>query len=132
MNSAESYLIVAPNGVLVSSYFLNVEDSDARIVAKDGREVPAHRCILSPVSPIFRMIFEMKAEQPRPVNVSTDMSYDAVIETMRFIYMACVNFNCKPGIAEELVEVADSLQMPRFKRYCEQEALNRSFSSMGL
>lgn len=63
--------------------------SDAKIIAKDGREVSVHRCILSARSSFFKDVFKGKKEttlQLKEVAKDYDVGFEALNVVLRYLY----------------------------------------------
>ncbi|GFP93213.1 regulatory protein npr1 [Phtheirospermum japonicum] len=92
--------------------------ADARLVANCGREIPAHRCILSARSQFFKNLFvnrERNAKlELKEVMKEFDVGYDALVTVLAYVYSGkvrvppkdvcvcvddeCSHFACRPAV----------------------------------
>lgn len=96
----------------------NEEFSDAKIIV-DNRILNIHKCILSARSEYFSAMFtsDMKESKENQIEV-TDMSYNVMLEVLRFIYAGKVNDI--DTLKVDLLIAADKYVIEGLKVLCEK------------
>lgn len=81
----------------------------------EGQDFPAHRCVLSAVSPYFRSLFTsgFKENESKVVELPEIQSAAVANEAFRFIYTGETLVNV--SYAQDLVKIADYLIIPSLK-----------------
>ena len=83
-------------------------------IRAQGRDFPAHRCVLSAASPYFRAMFtsQLKEKESNLVELQETKS-TAISDVLRYIYIGETNIDSSN--AQDLVMVADYLIIPSLK-----------------
>ncbi|KAL7298671.1 hypothetical protein TKK_0008435 [Trichogramma kaykai] len=106
------------------AYFDGTE-GDIEILSACGKSVQAHKSLLSNASPTFSEMFEQ--EMWKKVNnylLINDISYDAIVHMVRFLYTGSIETN-DPIKIYEVLKAAEKFNMHKLKSTCE-EILRRS------
>ena len=83
-------------------------------IRAQGRDFPAHRCVLSAGSPYFRAMFTSQLkEKERNLVELQDTKSTAISDVLRYIYTGKINIDSSN--AQDLVMVADYLIIPSLK-----------------
>ncbi|XP_014237847.1 speckle-type POZ protein A-like [Trichogramma pretiosum] len=101
--------------------FLNEKLSDVKLRTACGKEIPAHRVLLANASPVFKAMFshDMLENNNKVVNI-TDISYDAAVEMLRYIYKGSVVETQEFSLTAEVLAAADKYQLKGLKNKCER------------
>ncbi|KAL7300439.1 hypothetical protein TKK_0006791 [Trichogramma kaykai] len=99
--------------------FLDKKFSDVLLRTKCGKEVPAHKIVLATASPVFEAMFthDMLENKHQLVDI-VDISYDTVVEMLRYIYTGSVK-NQEFFMTAELMAAANKYQLQKLKNKCE-------------
>ncbi|XP_014237852.1 speckle-type POZ protein B-like [Trichogramma pretiosum] len=100
--------------------FLNENLTDVKLRTASGKEVPAHRLMLAAASPVFRAMFthDMLENKSQSVDM-IDISYDATVEMLRYIYTGAVETqDC--SLTAEILAAAEKYQLKELKDRCER------------
>ncbi|XP_014237850.1 uncharacterized protein LOC106659688 [Trichogramma pretiosum] len=113
------------NQVSVPKYYFNEiyldkNLSDVKLRSSCGKEIPAHRVVLAAASPVFKAMFshDMVENKSQSVDMN-DISYDAVVEMLRYIYTGSVKTQ-EFSLTTEVLTAADKYQLDDLKNKCEQ------------
>lgn len=99
--------------------FLDERFCDVRLIAPCGKELCAHKCILSARSPIFSAMFEHEMVEKKLAAVEiVDVEHDVLRELLRYLYAEKVE-NVKM-IADKLLSAADKYGIEGLKEMCEK------------
>ena len=100
----------------IGNLFLDQETSDIVILCQ-GEQIPAHKCILSARSPVFRAMMQanMLESIKREINIEVD-DKDVLFEMLRFIYTAKVGDGFSK--IKELLVLADKYEVVELLKYC--------------
>ncbi|KAL7303409.1 hypothetical protein TKK_0004593 [Trichogramma kaykai] len=94
--------------------------SDIKLRTASGKEIPAHKLMLATASPVFKAMFtlDMLEKKSQSVNM-IDISYEAAIEMLRYIYTGSIE-NGEFSLAMELLLVGEKYQLEGLKNKCEK------------
>ncbi|XP_023313625.1 speckle-type POZ protein B-like [Trichogramma pretiosum] len=102
------------------SALFNENLSDVKLRTACGKEIPAHRIVLAAASSVFQAMFshDMLENQSQSVDM-IDISYEAAVEMLRYIYTGSVETEELSAIAD-LLAAADKYQLEGLKHKCEK------------
>ncbi|XP_014227693.1 speckle-type POZ protein-like [Trichogramma pretiosum] len=107
--------------------FLNKNFSDVILKTACEKEIPAHTGVLSIASSVFKDMFNRNMLENRSKSVNLiDVSYEAAVESLRYIYTGVVETQ-EFSLTSELLTAADEYQIEELKNECE-EILSSSLS----
>lgn len=96
---------------------------DVILKLSDGKEIKAHKAILSARSAVFAAMFEHEMMENKENSVTiSDMDSNVCEEMIRYIYTGEVT-NIS-DLVEELVDVADKYDLNDLKNMCENELIS--------
>ncbi|XP_014227699.2 protein roadkill-like isoform X1 [Trichogramma pretiosum] len=100
--------------------FLDEGLSDVKLRTACGKEIPAHRLMLATASPVFKAMFthDMMENQNKLVEM-TDVSHEATVEMLRYIYTGSVGNN-ETSLTINLLAAAEKYQLEDLKNKCGQ------------
>ncbi|KAL7303328.1 hypothetical protein TKK_0004517 [Trichogramma kaykai] len=100
--------------------FLGKDLSDIKLRATCGKEIPAHRVVLAATSPVFKAMFshDMLENKSQSVDMN-DITYDAAVEMLRYIYTGTVESQ-EFSLTAEILAAADKYQLEELKNKCEK------------
>ncbi|XP_014227701.1 kelch-like protein 13 [Trichogramma pretiosum] len=100
--------------------FLNKDLSDVTLRTASEKEIPAHKIMLATASPVFKAMFnhDMLEKQSQIIDM-IDVSYEAAVEMLRYIYTGDVG-NDENSLTTELLAVSDKYQLDDLKYRCEK------------
>ncbi|KAL7293617.1 hypothetical protein TKK_0012702 [Trichogramma kaykai] len=100
--------------------FLNKNFSDVILKTACGKEIPAHTGVLSIASSVFKDMFNRNMLENRSKSVNLiDVSYEAAVELLRYIYTGVVETQ-EFSLTSELLTAADEYQIEELKNECEE------------
>ncbi|KAL7303427.1 hypothetical protein TKK_0004610 [Trichogramma kaykai] len=100
--------------------FLGRDLSDVALRTACGKTIPAHKVVLAAVSPVFKAMFSHDTLENKNKSVDmADVTYEAAVEMLRYIYTGSVECQEFSSTAE-LLEAADRYQLEELKNKCEQ------------
>ncbi|XP_014227698.1 speckle-type POZ protein A-like [Trichogramma pretiosum] len=108
--------------------FLDKKLSDVKLRTASGKEIPAHRLILSAASPVFKAMFSHDTLENKNQSVDIiDISYEITLEMLRYVYTGIIE-NDKISFIIELLMAADKYAIDDLKNKCEM-TLSSNLSS---
>ncbi|KAL7298793.1 hypothetical protein TKK_0008537 [Trichogramma kaykai] len=96
--------------------FLDKNFSDVVLRTANEKEIPAHKLVLATASPVFKAMFNHDKSQSVDM---IDISYDAAVEMLRYIYTGSVETQ-EYSLAAEVLAAAEKYQLEKLKNECEQ------------
>ncbi|KAL7303329.1 hypothetical protein TKK_0004518 [Trichogramma kaykai] len=101
--------------------FLDENLTDVKLRTASGKEVPAHRLMLAAASPVFKAMFthDMLENKSQSVDM-IDISYDATVEMLRYIYTGSVVETQEFSLTAEVLAAAEKYQLEGLKNVCEK------------
>jgi speckle-type POZ protein len=105
-----------------TKFFNSTDLSDIAIVC-DGKEIPAHSCIIAARSPVFEAMLKsgMRESNTNRI-VIEDIDAATMIELLRYIYMnKAENLNL---IALRLIYAAEKYDLPGLKSMCASKLMD--------
>ena len=92
---------------------------DVALVVEDGKELKAHRKVLSEASPFFEKLLNSDMKESKEGIVRLEMFSDSVMAaTLEFIYTGHVQISTEDN-ARDLIAIADYLFLPKLKNLAE-------------
>lgn len=92
----------------------------------DGKEIPAHKCLLASRSGKFKMMLESAmAEQDQPVITIETTKPALMLSLIDWIYSSEIDFPEKTADIFELILLADEYFLDDLKRKCEEALIYR-------
>ncbi|XP_014237848.1 speckle-type POZ protein B-like [Trichogramma pretiosum] len=100
--------------------FLNENLSDVKLRTASEKEIPAHKVVLAMASPVFKAMFsnDMLEKKSQTVDMN-DISYDAAVEMLRYIYIGSVETQ-EFSLTAEVLAAAEKYQLEELKNKCER------------
>ncbi|KAL7303410.1 hypothetical protein TKK_0004594 [Trichogramma kaykai] len=99
--------------------FLDKNFSDVVLRTACGKEIPAHKVVLATASPVFKAMFNHDMLENKSQSVDMiDISYDAAVEMLRYIYTGSVETQ-ECSLAAEVLAAAEKYQLEKLKNECE-------------
>ncbi|XP_014226111.1 speckle-type POZ protein A-like [Trichogramma pretiosum] len=100
--------------------FLDKNFSDVVLRTANGKEIPGHKLVLATASPVFKAMFNHDMLENKSQSVDMiDISYDAAVEMLRYIYTGSVETK-EYSLAAEVLAAAEKYQLEKLKNECEQ------------
>ncbi|XP_014238056.1 speckle-type POZ protein-like [Trichogramma pretiosum] len=100
--------------------FLDENLADIKLRTASTKEIPAHRLMLAAASPVFKAMFshDMLENKSQSVDIN-DISYEAALEMLRYIYTGVVNIQ-EFSLSAEVLAAAEKYQLGGLKDECEK------------